>query len=606
MQPMDCCARIALMVLVSVTLPAFGDDADVQMTGQLQCTDGDGFEQPLAFVPVTMWDSDCDGSSICDEFMARARTDVDGRFTLAGRGGDLFSLPDPYVRVHYASNGDVPDVNTGPFVLLKDDVDQTWTYDINPHGHNDSFGNIDIGPVKIGSDRKAGESSKCAVLLAAAREVTAHRHAAIGMPQPIYLSYPAYLPAYTSETPWTSRNTIHWRTYYSWRPSMAHEFGHLVRHFNDGDDNHFSWDATRFRYGRGHGYCDSKHLAETDYNRLGYAFNEGWAHFRAGIVRGCGVCTNAAAPTLEHCTRSFQCDSSHGAGDGVCDASDMTVEGNVAQALSSLSRCPSLPVAAGQCVNSTRRFQACMVDIDCNNAVPAEGGRCDRTAWSLVNVLVAEEGSIHTLEEFESHFTGATGCGVATRILPLAADSSADGGFARAASTYANTSRQFYKQVADRIVSDWRSAAASAATIKRCTGKDRCGATIRQLVAPYVLQAELELLELRVRMISARDERLGQTPQASALLALDGELRSNGMDYERAAAKIYSQALANAATAVEAFARKDRNAAPYVNELTHKSKSFKDLMRGEKGLEFMSYPIPVDLDTDGYALGQEK
>ena len=107
-------------------------------------------------------------------------------------------------------------------------------------------------------------------------------------------------------------------------------------------------------------------------------------------------------------------------------------------------------------------------------------------------------------------------------------------------------------------------------------------------------------------MISARDERLGQTPQASALLALDGELRSNGMDYERAAAKIYSQALANAATAVEAFARKDRNAAPYVNELTHKSKSFKDLMRGEKGLEFMSYPIPVDLDTDGYALGQEK
>lgn len=70
-----------------------------------------------------------------------------------------------------------------------------------------------------------------------------------------------------------------------------HEFGHAVRHSFDGDFNHFTWDATRFYYGRSHGVCDK--------NNDGFAFNEGWAEFWAKEPKFSGSCSADGTPDFE-------------------------------------------------------------------------------------------------------------------------------------------------------------------------------------------------------------------------------------------------------------------------------------------------------------------
>ena len=57
-----------------------------------------------------------------------------------------------------------------------------------------------------------------------------------------------------------------------------HEFGHALRHTIDGDQRHFTDDASRWTYARGHGLCGSDAgYVETE----AFAFNEGWADFWA-------------------------------------------------------------------------------------------------------------------------------------------------------------------------------------------------------------------------------------------------------------------------------------------------------------------------------------
>jgi hypothetical protein len=85
-----------------------------------------------------------------------------------------------------------------------------------------------------------------------------------------------------------------------------HEFGHAIRHSFDGDFNHFSWDNTRFIYGRSHGLCDN--------TNSGFAFNEGWAEFWAEQPRFFPTCTSLSSMDFEtefnvamDLTRLMQC-----------------------------------------------------------------------------------------------------------------------------------------------------------------------------------------------------------------------------------------------------------------------------------------------------------
>jgi hypothetical protein len=57
-----------------------------------------------------------------------------------------------------------------------------------------------------------------------------------------------------------------------------HEFGHALRHTVDGDQRHFTDDASRWTYGRKHSLCGSdKGYVDIE----AFAFNEGWAEFWA-------------------------------------------------------------------------------------------------------------------------------------------------------------------------------------------------------------------------------------------------------------------------------------------------------------------------------------
>ena len=57
-----------------------------------------------------------------------------------------------------------------------------------------------------------------------------------------------------------------------------HEFGHALRHTIDGDQRHFTDDASRWTYARNHGICGS---AAGYIDIEAFAFNEGWAEYWA-------------------------------------------------------------------------------------------------------------------------------------------------------------------------------------------------------------------------------------------------------------------------------------------------------------------------------------
>jgi len=69
--------------------------------------------------------------------------------------------------------------------------------------------------------------------------------------------------------------------------TLAHEFGHSIRHAADGDSAHWNWDNFRWAYARNHD--------GTEITNVQYAFNEGWAGYWGSVVTG-SVPSLAGAP----------------------------------------------------------------------------------------------------------------------------------------------------------------------------------------------------------------------------------------------------------------------------------------------------------------------
>jgi len=276
--------RVAIAVAVPFLLAGgrTASDNDVRAVGTFLCFDGSTNQTfPLAGARVEMWDSDCDGSTICDDFMGSSRLDAAGHYDFTGHGGDPFSPPDPYIRVVY---------NDDAGVRLTDELDSDRSVDTPEHDHdNTAGGTIDFGTFVIGGDVGAGNASKCGVWHAG-HDAFQSYVALIGEPPPAGKWDIEYWSGVWSGTPWTNTNTTHWPIHY-WSSAATHEFAHSVRHFADGDANHFNWDVTRFRYARNHDICaaDANQIA-TDTHEMGLAFgfNEGWAEFWEGQTGGCG------------------------------------------------------------------------------------------------------------------------------------------------------------------------------------------------------------------------------------------------------------------------------------------------------------------------------
>jgi hypothetical protein len=339
-------ALASACLLQSLTIcAAVADDYTVTGTGWAFCHDGtDNTDFPLAGARVQLMDSDCDGSTICDDVMGESYVGDDGSFSVTGAGGDpgdySWSRPDVYIRVVF---------NDDHGVRLTDELDRDQWFDTPEHDHNNTAGGttVNFGAWTTGlgvsgpsSTSSYGDGTKCAVWKKAHDAYNGYIKLMGALPPAGHYDV-EYWSAIWAGTPWTNTDTTHWPIHFgTW--ASVHEFGHSVRHAADGDGNHFTWDATRFRYARSHDICDpnvNRIGTDTHDMDLAYGFNEGWAEFWEGRTGGCWSVSI-----------------------------DPALEGNVAFALNVIAQEP----------------------------------------WSnkkaMVNVLLAHPGAIHSLDEFTGFY----------------------------------------------------------------------------------------------------------------------------------------------------------------------------------------------------------
>ncbi len=282
-----------LLLLASIVCFLTGsstNDYTVTGVGWFFCYDGTtNTTVPLAGARVQLMDSDCDGSTICDDVMGSSHVQADGHFAVTGRGGDpgdySWSHPDVYIRVLY---------NDDQGVRLTDELDDDRWADTPEHDHDNTTADmVDFGSWATGEGVGIGNASQCGVWLAAHRTYQDYLALMGQAPPPAGHWDVEYWSGVWAGTPWTNDNTTHWPIHY---PSSAatHEFGHSIRHAADGDRNHFNWDAIRFRYARYHNICDqnsNRIPSDTHEMGLAYGFNEGWAEFWEGRTWGCWAIT---------------------------------------------------------------------------------------------------------------------------------------------------------------------------------------------------------------------------------------------------------------------------------------------------------------------------
>lgn len=258
------------MVVLMIAAPALARADFVHARGRVLFVDSDGVKKPFARVQVRLMDSDSD----IDEEMARGFTDHEGRYSLSGSAGDSPCIgcgkPDPYVKVvledpgrvevhdilHFTRNA----VITGIREETSGEIDfgtRTFTEEY-PEGmaailYMHAQHAYDVFTKLSGDSKVPGNGGEVAIEI------------------PVVLSF---------GSPYTTWDTIHWPGVLNKEQdflSLDHEFGHRLRHAADGGVVHFNNDLTLYRYAR-------FHKLDEDTN-LGFAFNEGWAHYFQHMVQ---------------------------------------------------------------------------------------------------------------------------------------------------------------------------------------------------------------------------------------------------------------------------------------------------------------------------------
>ncbi len=227
---------------------AASNDFTVTAIGSFFCYDGStNTTVPLAGARVLLMDSDCDGSTVCDDLMGSGHIEADGSFRVTGHGGDpgdwSWSRPDVYLQVVYNDDQGVRETD-------ELDWDRSTVTPQHDHDNTTDGSTVDFGSWTAGTGVNIGEGTRCGVWLAG-RRAFQNYVAMMGENPPAGHWDIEYWSAIWAGTPWTSDNTTHWPIHYN-SFAATHEFGHSVRHAADGDRNHFNWDVTRFRYARNH------------------------------------------------------------------------------------------------------------------------------------------------------------------------------------------------------------------------------------------------------------------------------------------------------------------------------------------------------------------
>lgn len=256
---------------------------------------------PMTGVRVHLIDDD---GAIGDDTLKTGYTDASGNFDLSANSGDglLGGKLDPYIQVELESSAGKVVVESE---ILK--VNVTCSTPVR----DETEGNINFGTIYCSSANGKDASSIFAhigkaygTFTAQTGQSTIPRHSGKAA-----ALFPVVLAA---GVPWTTEESIHWPGGFRDFKAVYHEFGHRIRHAQDGDFVHFLSDVSSYSYLQ-------QHWTDKVTNE-GFAFNEGWAEYNATLT------DPAQASTFSKWDPSKVSKGSN------------TVEGNVAARLFKLSR----------------------------------------------------------------------------------------------------------------------------------------------------------------------------------------------------------------------------------------------------------------------------
>lgn len=220
---------------------------------------------PLAGVRVRLMEDD---GLIGDDTLKTGYTDSDGRFDLQSGdtddgwfGGKL----DPYIEIELESAGGKVVVESE---ILKINVTCATAT------RSETEGTINFGTLVCG-----GSDGKDASKLFATTQQAYQRFTALtgqaSIPRHNGKAAVLFPATFTAGVPWTTEESIHWPGGYRNFKAVFHEFGHRIRHAQDGDFEHFLGDVASYNYAQ-------QHWLQKKTNN-GFAFNEGWAEYFSAV-----------------------------------------------------------------------------------------------------------------------------------------------------------------------------------------------------------------------------------------------------------------------------------------------------------------------------------
>ncbi len=466
-------ATIALVVtLALLALGTASADAAVtfEVKGKWTCNNR-GTVIPIAGARLELWR---DVSYWADDKVGTAgHTASDGSYKFGVRANGNFDL---YVKIVLHDDRGVRLENWY----------SPWVWSTETSATRSHAGVVDLGTWQISKD-KGASTPKCAIWQGAHDAYTNYRQVVGSNPPSANYLIDAEFPC--CGTPFTTRDTTRWPAGYRTGSGSTdpggpfsvsfHEFAHSVRHTLDGNFGHFLLDVGRFGYARNHSPC----LV----TNAGFAFNEGWAEYWARTPQTCA------------------------------DPTNMSQEGNVAAALTSLERCVDRP--------------------------------------SMVSVLRQSPGAIHSFSEFQARFFQIFGRRVCT-FQPFPG-----GEVGQAALTAQQLRRNVEREIdaQKKLISSLsgqeRRSRTRARTPGRCASARLCRAAIENLIEPsglnvQVQQAKLVLDRLQDGLAQARRMNFQFTTDFQQREFYD-KLEDERRTFERANQAIIIDGLAQSIAAIK-------------------------------------------------------
>jgi hypothetical protein len=408
------------------------------------------------------------------------------------------------------------------------DLGSTLSKDISAGSFNN--GTIDFGAWTWGTDRGDGNnSSQCGVFQ---RARGAYRDYERMTRSPVPFNYNVHYWDGVWNTPgiypFTVFRVTHWPRHFGTGyndgtgdkgETSAHEFAHAVRDHFDGDETHWHGDDGRYRYGRSHELCDSKHLITLQDVKEGFAFHEGWAEYWE---------TYLAFWYASGCSGQ---------------SGDMTVEGEVAKALKSLETCPGVGPAG------------------------------------MARVLEKNPGQIYSFQQFRAHYDieFPNAC-VGDRSSPIVVGPP-PGQRQKTSSPSFETHQRFIQQKVSShaaavasITTEREQAAKAVRTLSVCNAD--CYNAAQTLIAPHFLNSQAKLHEL---LRSSLEDQLRERNENEKRL-YDGSLAAWSVAraektkpaYAKTAGEIVLTAMGLALSDLERFQQGSPSIEPFVHLLKTK------------------------------------